>query len=252
MKKIPLIGTQTLNSISNVKTLISSIDYPTDTVSVIVNNENFDILNDFYQWVKTNKNPYVNKVDISFHPTNLGTPASWNYHFKQYPYCDFFIKADDDIKFGVGDLERFVNELQNNGIVFYNQSITKFACFGITKDTLKKVGLFEENFYPCNFEDDDYNIRIKLSNISESHLDGRTTHIGCGTSKNMDTEQKTEMKDKLNKYIITTEEFFRKKWGGRYPVNYKSPFNNDKISIDNINYNFNYRENKILRCDYTI
>ena len=104
MKKIPVLGTQTLNSTTNLKTLINSIDYPVELLSIIVNNENFDILLDIKSYCDGINNSNISKIDISFQPSNLGCPASWNYHFKQYPYADFFIKADDDVTFSPGDL----------------------------------------------------------------------------------------------------------------------------------------------------
>jgi hypothetical protein len=250
MKKIPIIGTQTLNSINNVKKLISSIDYPTEILSIIVNNENFDILLDLHNYCKDNKNEYIEKIEISFHPTNLGCPASWNYHFKQYPYADFFIKPDDDIIFGSGDLEKMVKLIEDgNDLVFFQDGPTKYACFGITKHTLKTVGLFDENYFPCNYEDDDYNVRVKMLNIKEDIIKSSGHHETCGTYKNLQ-DHKIEH-GKLSEFIITTSEYFFKKWGNRYPNNYQYPFNDEKNNYNNISYDFSYRENKIFRCNYT-
>ena len=247
MRKIPILGTQTLNSVTNLKNLINSIDYPVELLSVVVNNENFDVLLEVKEYCDNIKNDNIEKIDISFHPSNLGCPASWNYHFKQYPYADFYIKADDDDVFSPNDLSDMVKCIEEGaGFVKFK---TGYTCFGITKDTLKKVGLFDENYFPCNYEDDDYTIRLNLSKIIEFTIDRNIKHIWSGTSRNL--LDPTVEHAKMAEYIIETEEYFIKKWGGRFPVNYKTPFNNIKKDIKNIDYNFEYRERKIFRCNYT-
>ena len=94
MKKIPVLGTQSLNSFTNLKNLINSIDYPVETLSIVINSENVNYFLDVDEFCKNNiDKDLIERVDISFHPTNLGCPASWNYHFKSYPYADFFCKT---------------------------------------------------------------------------------------------------------------------------------------------------------------
>ena len=249
MVKIPVIGTQSINSISNLKRLIESIDYPTEILSIIINNENFETLIEIKNFCTDNKNPHIDKIEISYHPSNLGCPASWTYHFKQYPKSSFFIKADDDIQFSPGELERMVSEISSGiDMVFYSSSSTKYALFGITKKTLNEVGLFDENLYPCNYGDDDYNIRLKIAGISEKNLTQISYHVGSGTTGNL--EDPNFEHGKLSNFLVTTEEYFFKKWGDRFPNNYQFPFNDPKNDIKNISYNFSYRENKEFRCNY--
>jgi GT2 family glycosyltransferase len=195
-----------------------------------------------------NKN--IEKIDISYHPSNLGCSPSWNYHFKQYPYAEFFIKADDDDEFSPNDLRDMVDEIEKGcGIVFFDNGPTKYTCFGITRETLKIVGLFDENLWPANFEDDDYNIRLKLANIKEVIIARSIKHVGSGSSRNLNDHRIEHQK--LVEFIKTTQEYFNKKWGDRYPNNYQYPFNDKNNKITNIDYNFDYRMNKIFRCDYT-
>lgn len=233
LKKIPVLGTQSLNSFTNLKNLINSIDYPIETLSIVINSENLNYFLDIKNFCdqEVDKN-LIEKVDISFHPTNLGCPASWNYHFKSYPYADFFIKPDDDIVFSPGDLEKIVNALENYDMVFYSSNFTGYACFGITKNTLKKVGLFDENIYPCNYEDDDYERRAKELEINKISLGLNTHHVSSGTSRNITPEEHEKY---LSQYLVTTKEYFDKKWKGEF---------GDPLKWC---YNFDYRENKIFR-----
>jgi len=232
MKKIPVLGTQSLNSFTNLKNLIKSIDYPVETLSIVINSENVNYFLDVKQFCDNNvdKN-LIERIDISFHPTNLGCPASWNYHFKSYPYADFFIKPDDDIVFCPGDLEKFVNSLQTYDMVFYGHN-TGYACFGITKNALKTVGLFDENLFPCNYEDNDYELRTNAHGIKKSCLNLNTHHVSSGTSRNITVEEHEKY---LANYIVTTKEYFDKKWDGEF---------GDPLKWC---YNFDYRENKIFR-----
>lgn len=248
--KIPVLGTQTLNSINNLKRLIDSIDYPVEILSIIVNNENFDILLDVKKYCENNaNNPNIEKIEISYHPSNLGCAPSWNYHFKQYPYAYFFIKADDDVEFSPNDLKDMVNEINNNaGIVFFNNGPTKYTCFGITQNTLKTVGLFDENMWPANYEDDDYNIRLKLENIHEVIINRSIKHIGSGSSRNLNDHKMEHAK--LVEFLKITEEYFTLKWGSRWPNNFRNPFNNQENKITNIDYQFDYRKQKNFRCNY--
>lgn len=254
MKKIPVFGTQTLNSVSNLKKLILSIDYPVETLSIVVNNENFDILNDIKNFTDNLNSELIERVDISWHPTNLGCPASWNYHFKSYPYADFFIKIDDDIELAPGDLKRIVENLSDNGIVFYSTN-TKYAGFLITNETLMKVGLFDENMYPCNYEDDDYQIRTYMLGIKQICLPEISKHNSSGSSRNLKDSENEHLllSDCLSNSEYGTIEYFNRKWGNNYPNNYPTPFNLYFGDVPHYYsfYDFKSRKNKIFRCNYT-
>lgn len=247
MKKIPLIATQTYNSTTNLKALLRSIDYPVETVSVVVNNENFEILKEIKLFCDsiTELNENIDKIDVSWHPTNLGCPASWNYHFKCYPHVNFVIKADDDIKFTSGDLQRMVEHLEYYELVF----TARYACFAIKVDTFFKIGLFDENFYPCNYEDDDYEIRAHLFDVKQIELNRISEHIMSGTSRNLEDHEKEH--GLMSKYLEKTEEYFFRKWGNRLRTGqfYKTPFNSG-ISPNTTYYDLEYRKDKIFRCNY--
>lgn len=248
MKSIPLLGTQTINSITNLKNLINSIDYPVEILSIIVNNENFSVLEEVKKFTNTLENNNIQKIEISWHPSNLGCGGSWNYHFRQYPDSEFFLNPSDDIVFAEGDLKRMVENLTKGyDMVFYSTS-TKYACFGITKNALKTVGLFDDNIYPACLEDDDFDIRCRLANISQICLPQISKHISSGSSRNLKDNKEQEI---LSKCFEISKKYITKKWN--FPINdYKTPFNNPNKEISDITYNFDFRENKKFRCNYTI
>lgn len=79
------------------------------------------------------------------------------------------------------------------------------ACFMLTPETIKKVGLFaEEDYFPANHEDWDYWTRIykaglkiyKNYTVSVMHLEGQTIHA-----------------EDISKQSEQTRDVFIKKWG---------------------------------------
>lgn len=69
------------------------------------------------------------------------------------------------------------------------------ACFMLTKNTLDRVGYFDENIFPANWEDIDYWVRVYKANLklyknytfSVQHREGATVHapdISAGTEGN--------------------------------------------------------------------
>lgn len=69
------------------------------------------------------------------------------------------------------------------------------ACFMVSQDTLDKVGYFDENIFPANWEDIDYWVRVyqvglklyKNHTLSVQHREGATVHapdISIGTEGN--------------------------------------------------------------------
>jgi GT2 family glycosyltransferase len=248
--KIPLLGVQTLNSISNLKNLILSVDYPVEVLSIVINNENFDFVSKVKNFCDNLDNNFISKIDISWHPSNLGCAASWNYHFKQYPFCDFFVKSDDDVVFEPGTLKKMVEDYLSNDSMVFATNHTRYCCFLIPKRVLNKVGLFDENYWPANYEDDDYLIRLNRCNEKTFTIgDNSIKHLSSGSSRNLNSDKELRL---LQNFLVETESYFYKKWGGGYPNSFSHPFNNNKIDYKSIDYSFMYRENKIFRCNYYV
>lgn len=233
MQKIPVLATQTLNGLSNIKRLLVSIDYPVNILSIVINNEDYRMFDEIRDYCNNNLNKtLIEKVDISFHPTNLGCAGSWNYHFKAYPDADFYIKADDDICFQPNDLLTMVRKIREDkfDMVFYSMG-TKYAFFGITKNTLKKVGLFDENIHPAYYEDDDYDVRRKHHQIKSIILDLKTSHNSSSTCRNISEEEK----QKIDKCVFSNRDYFHNK------------INSERVYSKFSDFDFTIRENKIFR-----
>jgi GT2 family glycosyltransferase len=97
-----------------------------------------------------------------------------------------------------------------------------FSCFMLKKETIDKIGYFDEKFYPAYFEDNDYHYRIrmagqravKISNAFFFHYGSQTTKDGKDIKRLSDSR------------FLLNQEYYIRKWGGKPgKETYKTPFN---------------------------
>lgn len=195
---IPVLGiTVTIVNEKTFESLIKSINYPVNTVSIVCNHSDFDY---FLKIRSLCVNDNVKDFSISHTPCNLGCAGSWNYHIKANPDADYWILSNDDIVYGESDLEKFHNSSLNHDITFntFNKSSGgKYSFFSLSRNCIEKVGLFDENIYPTYFEDDDYDRRILPHNLSINYVGIDALHIHEGTSKHLNPEDSNRLKGTL-------------------------------------------------------
>ena len=116
---------------------------------------------------------------------NLGVSASWNklcdIIFAEYDYA---LIINDDVYLGYGT--QVVNEAINRSKVGIVQSYFKWSVVLISKQLFKKVGRFDDEFYPAYFEDSDYIYRVKLAGLLHEVDDTLTPVVkreNCSTNK---------------------------------------------------------------------
>ena len=79
---------------------------------------------------------------------------------------------NNDIAFYPGVLKTLAEQVEMELIrnEKFGIGFTSLCCGGewsavvFTRRMVNKIGLFDENFYPAYYEDDDYGIRVRLSN----------------------------------------------------------------------------------------
>lgn len=108
-----------------------------------------------------------------------------------------------------------------------------FSCFMISKETVDKVGLFDEAFWPAYFEDNDYHRRLKLVAGDASGVATTTAvfyHFGSRTQN-----------EALGKPIVPGSKFeenrgyFARKWGGNPGSEiFTNPFNDPSKDIKHV------------------
>jgi len=168
-----------LNRYDLLERLLVSIDYPIENFLLIDNNPKSDFV------LMTNEN-----VKNQFHikmPTNLGVPSSWNLGIKSLPYSDYWLIVNNDAYFPKGSLEMFAQHSAPDRLLLSGGS-PSWCAFSLGSEIVKKVGLFDEGFYPAYYEDNDYvrrmnyhKLPVHQSDIPVSHDNSST--IGSGYSE---------------------------------------------------------------------
>lgn len=107
-------------------------------------------------------------------PHNIGYPASVNLAIKANPLEPYWLIANADTEFAPGDLHRLAGATETWGWV----GIRDWRVFGLTAETVQRVGFWDEGFHPCYVEDADYERRCTLAGVRWGFIEGETTHVG--------------------------------------------------------------------------
>ena len=97
-----------------------------------------------------------------------------------------------------------------------------FSCFITKKETIERVGYFDEKFYPAYFEDNDYHYRINLAGLKAVKTNRALYfHYGSRSIKNND-----QIKTTADYGYTINRDYYYRKWGGLPGAEmYEVPFN---------------------------
>lgn len=100
-----------------------------------------------------------------------------------------------------------------------------FACFMITPDFFNEIGLFDENFQPAYFEDNDYHRRVLMA---EYKIEIVTTapylHYGSRTQKESGVVNNFQFEQ--------NKQYYKTKWGGGPGAEiFATPYNDPTLTI---------------------
>jgi GT2 family glycosyltransferase len=148
---------------------------------------------------------------------NFGVAKSWNFLCKQaYKTVDYILMLNDDIYLGKNqkDIYKFIKRTS-----FDLVHGEKHLCSYILPKRIFKEFVFDENFYPAYFEDNDFKYRLLLKKkkiTSSSFLNPEIYR-----------NSQTIMKDRsLNDKFMDNQEYYISKWGGLpNEEKYIKPFN---------------------------
>jgi GT2 family glycosyltransferase len=203
--KIPSLCITTTNRIDCFSELVKSIDYPVKTLSVLVNSSSFEYLKEIRDLCSNN---LVERFMVSHCPYNMGCSTGWNYHMKMNCDCDYWIIAGDDTVFFPGDLERMNESMKEYDYVGASESICLGVIFGVSKECVNKIGFFDENIHPINFEDNEWIARIEHHQVKMTRIPIRSGHLGSGTASAMSQETLQRLRGPI---WDMNEEYYRKK-----------------------------------------
>jgi hypothetical protein len=154
---IPLLSIPILNRYDLLDENLSLIDYPIKEILIINNGKE--------SYIPKRKDLNIRVLDL---PSNLGVAGSWNLTIKLYPHENFWVFSSADTFWLPGSIEKLYSLSGESRLVTSNKS---FSCFSIGENVVRKVGLFDERFYPYLFEDSDYFERVQIEKNTSKELD---------------------------------------------------------------------------------
>tara|TARA_R110002167_G_scaffold331293_1_gene537997 strand:+ start:368 stop:1090 length:723 start_codon:yes stop_codon:yes gene_type:complete len=203
---IPCVGFLTFNNPHLGVRLLQSLDAEIDHL-VIINNGPYS-----HECWKEGAKGKAKKVSVHTQD-NSGVAAGWNMIIKDAPGAAYWMILNDDVVLGEGDLEKLDKECKKADpeVSIYMPEHVCLGMMGLMRNTIKKVGLFDENYYPAYLEDCDFNRRTALSGLRHQQLKGfKCIHEGSASNNKDPIFAKlcgVACIDALRPYHV-------KKWGG--------------------------------------
>lgn len=156
---------------------------------------------------------------------NWGVAKSWNWGIEAAlkDRCSYVLVINDDIV--IENAAMFCDNLiaaldAPDVILATGQDVRleapawdtpNFSAFMVTRATIKAVGLFDTQFWPAYFEDNDYHERIKKAGLRTlSPLGAYFTHYASASIKHL-----PEIRALNAAHFMQNRERFYRKWGWR-------------------------------------
>lgn len=172
---IPVLGFATLTKFDLAQRLLDSIDYPIEHL-IIVDNSGTKTFDPFIR-DDLIKNTWIIRV-----PTGLGANGAWNLIIKSTPHAPYWIIANDDCWFDPGQLEIIADAVALDAFNFV-QIDPAWSCVIPTASSVEDAGLWDENFHPLYFDDDDYEWRMRELGVRFNTIPAKVNHDNSSTLK---------------------------------------------------------------------
>lgn len=172
---IPVLGFATLTKFDLAQRLLDSIDYPIEHL-IIVDNSGTKTFEPFIR-DDLIKNTWIIRV-----PSGLGANGAWNLIIKSTPHAPYWIIANDDCWFDPGQLEIIANTVALDAFNFV-QIDPVWSCVIPTATSVEDAGLWDENFHPLYFDDDDYEWRMRELGVRFNTIPAKVNHDNSSTLK---------------------------------------------------------------------
>lgn len=216
---------------------LASIDYLVETL-VIVDNSPGGLGNAFSIGALESTGRFAKKLESIRHP-NAGWAGSCNEVIKLFSKAPWWLLVNNDIQFAPGDLKRMdeaawaeIGEgINMAAALFGNHGASWWA---VTWRGVQRVGLLDENFFPCYLDDCDWCYRAKLSGAKLITLpDCHSVHGDETVPGSCTINSSEELKQKNHRTHGRLFDYYREKWGG---VNdhevFQHPFNNPNWPVN--------------------
>jgi GT2 family glycosyltransferase len=234
-----------LNCLEFTREMISTIYTKYPYKLLLIDNGSTDGTREFFTKLKE-----VENIDVTLFKENIGVGPAWNYGIqraiRKYDSRYFFI-PNNDILLHPDTIDTLLETVKDENIALAtatdisgkvntaldvlslpmpsHEELTEapeFSCFMLKKETIEKIGYFDEKFFPAYFEDNDYHYRIRLAGLNASKTN-RAIYFHYGSRTIKDNGQ---IRDTANYGYTINREYYKEKWGGiPGEEKYKIPFN---------------------------
>jgi GT2 family glycosyltransferase len=176
-----------------------------------------------YIYVLDNGNQHIEDFDNSkifiLKENQLGVAESWNHLIAFNDIFDYMLILNDDICLHTTEQAIYdIIDKDDKNTFYVCEPKNNWSAFLLSQSVYSKVGLFDENFERCYYEDNDYHYRIKLNNVNFKH----EPRLNPTTYRNSQTIAKNPH---LNN-STNNRQYYINKWGGEpnYEI-FTKPFN---------------------------
>lgn len=231
---IPTLGIPVLNGADLLFRCVKSVDHPIGTLFIVENsNGKNEELRSVCERISKRDFPNASvfgNIRIESHK-NKGCGPSWNYIIKnsEGPW----LIVGNDIAFLPGSLKSFDETLEKNpeADMIFGDGYNSFL---MMEKGFKRIGDFDENFYPAYYEDVDHWYRgtlIEATRVgvpSFKRLHGHTDNPEDNSKKSNTIKSDPEIGRKNKVTSLNNHHYYIRKWGGApHKETLKTPYGKD-------------------------
>jgi hypothetical protein len=165
-----------LNRYDLLQRMLSSVDYPVEHL-LIIDNGASGVEHSFELDVPD----CVEHTTYLPMPANLGVAASWNLGVKSFPYADRWFFGSNDVQFYPGALEGLSGARRDE--ITLSGDFPFWQAFCVGYEAVRRLGLFDEGFFPAYFEDTDYLRRAEHGGVTVKKIEVPSHHDNSSTIK---------------------------------------------------------------------
>jgi Methyltransferase domain/Glycosyl transferase family 2 len=214
------LGIPTLNQYASVNRLIESVERGSlvpESYIVIDNGGGYEPR---AEWEMLR-----GRIEVVRPGQNIGVAASWN-RLLDMAGAESIAISNDDVVFGPETFRTLFDAAKRFPFV---GAVGGWALFAQSPECTKRVGYYDELFYPAYYEDCDYLLRMRRAGV-EFHDIGwvGATHDGEATTKSATEEERALIADGRERnysYFVTKWGTDSPRWGNPDVKNFKDPFN---------------------------
>lgn len=169
---IPVLGFATLSRFDLAERLLRSIDFPVEHLVIVDNSGKCE-------WNPVKPDFVVNMWVIRV-PFGLGLVGAWNLIVKSTPYAPYWVLVNDDAYFMPSEMKKIPEQVDTQALNFLD-IVPQWSGVVFGEGMIDKVGLYDENFYPLYFDDNDLERRVDLARIAKKTIECKMGHDNSST-----------------------------------------------------------------------